>query len=95
MKVVVLIIVSLLQWKSYCISDYYGQYLIKYIVLAVLIAMHFFVFPTWFYAFDKIKQIDCANPVISFHIFFLIVGIPLGIIIHTIYFSTKKKQNSI
>ena len=93
MKVVLLITVSLLQWKSYRVSNHYGQCLFKYIVLIVLIAMHFFVFPTWSYAIDKINQIDCANPVVGLHIFFLIVGIPLGIIIHTIYF--QKKENKI
>ncbi len=87
-----LFIVFVVQWSIYQFLDRNRFSFRKWMVLAVLLMGHLFIFPKLFYLGYDSNNINCAMPILGIHLAFYIFGIPMTLLVHLIYYLIIKKR---
>ena len=90
MKIIVLLLISTLQWFGYSVVISIGKSQWRYLLLIALIVGHVLVFPLWYGRLTSSHTLDCGNPMIGTYLFFVIIGVPLTIVTH---FAYKRRIN--
>lgn len=85
--------ISLVQFALYYLNWKYKTILPDFVILLILLACYFFVFPKFFYPEPKPDRINCLIPTLGITLEFWFFGTISGVVTHIIW-SIKKRKAS-